>query len=81
MNIEEMIGTEKIINCADMADDQSSQLICDILDYFNGKFSLDEKAAWNQFRNALEQKQKDSIRNQIFKTAILLKIQVPSNCF
>ena len=81
MNIQEIIGTEKIIKCADLADEQSCQLISDIIEYFNNKFSPSEKAAWNQFRNALEQKQKDSIRNQIFKTANLLKMPLPSSVF
>ena len=81
MNIEEIIGTEKIIACADRADDQSSRLMSDILEYFNNKFSQDEKCAWNQFRNALESTDKASIRNQIFKTANLLKMKLPSSCF
>jgi hypothetical protein len=82
MNIQAILGTENITTCADNSDEQTVELMCNIIDYFQLKFSPDEKAAWNQLNNCIKSvRQKDLIRNQIFKTAILLKLPVPSYSF
>ena len=83
MDLIKLDTNEKMTHVDDM-DEQTVELLQEIMHYFSNKFTREEEAALNTVNNLLSGKgtrPPEAYRNQIFKAADLLKIKLPSYIF
>jgi len=78
------IDTTDRMHRIDEMDEQTTELLSEIMSYFRNKFTSSEESALNMVNNLLSStnpRPAEAHRNQIFKAADLLKIKLPSYIF